>query len=81
MRAIANNSQSGLIASLLAVELATLLGRHAFEFLCGRKDGRWVTQERSSERLSREVVSFRTDNAKMSNVRVWEEGGRRVALY
>jgi hypothetical protein len=30
MRAVANDAQSGLIALLLAVELATLLSRHVF---------------------------------------------------
>jgi hypothetical protein len=41
VRAIANNAQSGLIALLLAAELATLLSRHIFKFLCRRKDGGW----------------------------------------
>jgi hypothetical protein len=46
-------------------------------------DGRTEGGKELWRDLSREVVSFRTDkgnDAKMSNVRVWEEGGRRVAL-
>jgi hypothetical protein len=41
MRAVANDAQSGLIALLLAVELATLLSRHVFfkMFLCGTEGG------------------------------------------
>jgi hypothetical protein len=40
MVAVANDAQSGLIALLLAVELATFLGRHVFlqkSFYVGRR--------------------------------------------
>jgi hypothetical protein len=41
MRAVANNAQSGLIALLLALELATLLSRHVFTnfYVDGRTEG------------------------------------------
>jgi hypothetical protein len=65
MRAVANDAQSGLIALLLAVELATLLSRHVFlkMFLCGGRKIGGKFRKRSLEReLSyREIfVSFGT---------------------